>query len=29
MWVIDLLIIVAAVVAFEVTEYLNRFEVGK
>lgn len=29
MWVIDLLIIVAAVVAFEVTEYLNRFEVEK
>lgn len=29
MWVIDLLIIVIAVVAFEVTEYLNRFEVEK
>lgn len=29
MWVIDLLIIVAAVVAFEITEYLNRFEVEK
>ena len=29
MWVINLLIIVAAVVAFEVTEYLNRFEVEK
>ena len=29
MWVIDLLVIVAAVSAFEVTEYLNRFEVEK
>lgn len=29
MWVIDLLIIVAAVVVFEITEYLNRFEVEK
>lgn len=29
MWVIDLLVIVAAVAAFEVTEYLNRFEVEK
>ena len=26
MWVIDLLVIVAAVVTFEITEYLNRFE---
>lgn len=29
MLVIDLLIIVIAVVAFEVTEYLDRFEVEK
>lgn len=27
MWVIDLLVIVAAVAAFGITEYLNRFEV--
>lgn len=26
MWVVDLLVIVVAVVAFEITEYLNRFE---
>lgn len=29
MLVIDLLIIVAAVVAFEITEYFERFEVEK
>ena len=29
MWAIDLLIIVAAAVIFEITEYLNRFEVEK
>lgn len=29
MWVIDIAIIVAAVVTFEITEYLNRFEVEK
>jgi len=29
MRVIDLLIIFAAVVTFEITEYLNRFEVEK
>lgn len=29
MLVIDLLIIVAAVVAFEIMEYLDRFEVEK